>query len=130
MQRTVDGGVVISCDFCGADWDQVRPMIEGHHGSVLCLPCLERALQEAKPANADFRCSLGLTDEDAGTLAWGPPPTPGEPPAAGRNPHAVACGDCIQQAARGFSRDPDVPFKWDRSAGVFARDRTKARDDR
>ncbi len=40
MQRDEDGGVVISCDYCGRDWhpyqpDPDNPMIEGHRGSVI-----------------------------------------------------------------------------------------------
>ncbi len=103
MQRDEDGGVVISCDFCGTDWDQVRPMIEGHHGSVLCLECLKLALEGMKPSGSLFRCTLCLRDDlPAGTLRW----------ISETRPEATACCDCVRQAARGFDRDPDVDWVW------------------
>ena len=37
MQREDPEGIVISCDFCRRDWDGQEAMIEGHHGSILCL---------------------------------------------------------------------------------------------
>lgn len=108
MQRTQDGGVVISCDFCMTDWDPqtgLPAMTEGHHGSVLCLECLKAALREAKALGAPYRCTLCL-QEDLPTT------TP-----AYRNPRraeATACLDCVHQAAKAFSRDPDVDWKWER----------------
>ena len=52
MQREEPDGIVILCDFCRRDWDGQEPMIEGHHGSIICLQCLKLALQHQK--------SLGL----------------------------------------------------------------------
>ena len=107
MQRTQKDGVIISCDFCGTDWDQVRPMIEGHHGSVLCLECLKQALTHHAPAAQKFQCTLCLQDRPAGVKSWAPQPRP-----AAANPQARACLDCLHQAARAFDRDPDVAWKW------------------
>ena len=53
MQREEDGGIVISCDFCGTDWDEVVPMIEGHRGSVICLSCVEKAWAAVSSASGD-----------------------------------------------------------------------------
>lgn len=106
MQRTEDGGIVISCDFCGTDWDEVIPMIEGHHGSTLCLDCLQAALDQTQPAAQAFPCTLCLRDLPADTARWQPSPLP---PSA--NPSAAACGECLSQAAGTFSKDPDVDWK-------------------
>ncbi len=107
MQRNQDDGVVICCDFCGTDWDQVKPMIEGHHGSVLCLECLKAALGQIKPQDWTFSCTLCLREGlPAGTARW---THPAAPPAA--NAAAVLCADCLHQAMRTFGKDPDVDFK-------------------
>ncbi|MCE9589871.1 MAG: ClpX C4-type zinc finger protein [Planctomycetes bacterium] len=105
MQRTEDGGIVISCDFCGTDWDEVRPMIEGHHGSVICLDCLKLAVVQAAPAEGKYSCPLCLRDNIPATLPrWSHP----------SHPNAIACEECIHQAARAFHKDPDVDWKWER----------------
>jgi len=109
MQRTQNDGIIISCDFCGQDWDEVLPMIEGHHGSVLCLSCLQKALEQKAPAPQGFDCTLCLQHQDAGVIAW----TPAERSSAA-NPVAAACESCLKQAAGTFSKDPDVDWKWDR----------------
>ena len=123
MQRTPDDGIVISCDFCGVDWDaydeeQANPMTEGHHGSVICLNCVKRALEEAKPSDTDFKCTLGLTDHDAGEVCWRHPDPP-DPDAPGLNKHAVAHWDNIRQAGRAFGKDPDIDYTWE--AGRYPR---------
>ena len=33
------------CDFCGEHWSEERPMVEGHHGSLACGPCLTAAFR-------------------------------------------------------------------------------------
>lgn len=106
MQRTENGGVIISCDFCGTDWDPdtgLPPMSEGHHGSVLCLECMKLALVEAKPMDKPYACTLCLLDDVPATM----PAYRGS-----KRPNAVACEDCIKQAAGVFSKDPDVDWKW------------------
>ena len=115
MQRTEQDGIIISCDFCGVDWDPhdetyANPMVEGHHGSVICLTCLRDALEQLAPREAGFDCCMCLQHREAGTEAWAhPAPQPGP----GLNPHAVACRPCIRQAAGRFSKDPDVQWKWE-----------------
>jgi hypothetical protein len=124
MQRNEPEGVVLSCDFCGTDWDQVRPMIEGHHGSIICLECLKAALagRASSPGVASqggagvppapaalgagtFTCTMCIRDQLPATLPrWVSP----------KRSVAIICKECIEQAARAFDRDPDVAWKWER----------------
>lgn len=106
MQRTVPEGVIIACDFCGTDWDEMLPMIEGHRGSVVCLPCLDRALQEQAAGEVEVSCTMCLRPVTPGRPHWSPPQR-----AAQANPEACICDDCIDQAARAFDKDPDVAWK-------------------
>lgn len=116
MQRTLDDGIIISCDFCGTDWDPcdesyANPMVEGHIGSVMCLTCLKRALDEMKPAANEYRCTMCIREGiDADTPRWFHPcPVPSD----GLNSGAIACKACIKQAAGRFHKDKDVAWKWD-----------------
>ena len=78
-------------------------MMEGHHGSVVCLECLKCALAEARSAGADFSCTMCLQPRPAGTAHWSDP----------ARPQAVICRECIHLAARTYHRDPDVDWTWD-----------------
>lgn len=109
MQRTEDGYIIISCDFCGTDWDEVRPMIEGHHGSVLCLECLKTLLGTLTPAAEKFQCTMCLRSKPAGTPQWRPARPPDAPP-PGLNCDAVICHDCVEQAADTYTRDQDIDW--------------------
>ncbi|MBI1371591.1 MAG: hypothetical protein GC159_02355 [Phycisphaera sp.] len=116
MQRTEQGGVIISCDFCGVDWDAYdesmsNPMVEGHRGSVICLSCLKQALEHMAPAESEFMCTLCVNEKvPAGTERWfHPSPTP----SPGLNAHAVVCRACIRQAAGRFNKDKDVDWTWE-----------------
>ena len=120
MQRQEASGVVISCDFCGVDWDpydqqMTRPMVEGHHGSVICLGCLQSALKQMAEGEGPFRCTMCLREDlDPATEQWSHPnPTP----AAGLNVDAVACRACLRQAAGRFHKDPDVDWQWSERSG-------------
>lgn len=119
MQRTEAGGIIISCDFCGTDWDpydetQSRPMIEGHHGSVICLECVKMALREMTPGEGPFFCTLCRHEDLPADLPrWRHPHASSSP---GLNAEATACQPCINQAAGRFSKDPDVKWKWERKA--------------
>jgi len=116
MQRTEDGGIIISCDFCGTDWDAydesyANPMAEGHRGSVICLTCLKQALEHMSPAESAFMCTLCVIEEvPAGTERWY---HPSPQPSAGLNQHAMACRACIRQAAGRFNKDKDVDWTWE-----------------
>ncbi|MCX5660311.1 MAG: hypothetical protein NTW19_11400 [Planctomycetota bacterium] len=105
MQRNEDGGVVISCDFCGTDLDEILPMVEGHHGSVICLECVKLALEGLQAGGEAFSCPLCLQTQLAPeTLHWSNP----------LRPKVTACKPCVFQAAGAFSKDPDVDWKWKR----------------
>ena len=80
MQRREQQFVVISCDFCGTDWDEVLPMIEGHHGSVLCLECLKKALDGLTTGDQGYHCSLCLRDLPGKEPHWRPPAVSPPPP--------------------------------------------------
>jgi hypothetical protein len=106
VQRQDPEGIVILCDFCRRDWDGQEPMIEGHHGSVLCLQCLQQALVEQAPGPDKFKCTLCLRFNIPPEMPrWRHP----------GNPEAVVCQECMYQAARAFHRNKDVPFQWDPS---------------
>lgn len=105
MQRHESGYVIIACDFCGTDWDEVLPMIEGHHGSVLCLECFKSARPALTPSEDKFQCTLCLRDLPAGTPSWRHPTRP-----ESANAHAIVCHECVDQAAGAFDKDPDVPW--------------------
>ena len=114
MQRTEDDGVIISCDFCGVDWDPYDegfslPMVEGHHGSVMCLECMKSALVEKGPAEEGFKCPMCLQEFEGGTESW---VHSGPNESAGLNVGARACRACIRQAAGRFNRDKDVVWEW------------------
>jgi len=107
QRKTDDNKIIIACDFTGADWDEVAPMIEGHHGSVLSLAALDLAIDGAADADAKFQCTMCLRYFDPPAKCWRHPDPPDQ-----ANPDAVICWDCIQQADRAFARDPDTD--WDR----------------
>ena len=112
MQRTETDGIVISCDFCGTDWDEVLPMIEGHQGSVLCLSCLRYALDQATPAPEVFGCTMCLMEKPSQARCWAHP-APGSAPGVNRD--AVICWDCVRLGAGTFHKDRDVDFTWNPS---------------
>ena len=106
MQRNEDDGIVICCDFCGTDWDQKSPMIEGHHGSVICLECFKVAYENSTVQQGEYFCALCIRESLPESLPrWTPPSR--DPKA---NPQAVVCHECLQQAARTFNRDEDVAW--------------------
>lgn len=109
MQRTEAEGIVISCDFCGTDWDEVVPMVEGHQGSILCLPCLRYALEQSDAAPAAFKCTMCLVEKDVGTRHWA---HPAPQPSPGLNAEAAICWDCVRLAAKTFHKDKDTDFTW------------------
>ncbi len=117
MQRPDADGIIISCDFCGTDWDpydeaQLRPMVEGHHGSVICLVCVKAALEQMDTRADEYRCTLCLREGLPPELPrWRCADAVISP---GLNKDAMACRDCIHQAAGKFSKDPDVDWKWER----------------
>lgn len=118
MQRTEDGLIIISCDFCGTDWDEVLPMIEGHHGSVLCLECLKLALDQlADTGDQKLECTMCIRPVAQAKRHWRPVRDAAVALPAGANPQALICEGCVNQAAGTFSKDPDVDWKRPSPAG-------------
>jgi hypothetical protein len=104
MQRTEDDAIVLLCDFCRRDWDGQEPMIEGHHGSILCLSCLKKALVERGPAPAPYTCTMCLKENIPVTeLRYAP----------ADHPESAVCHDCIKLAAKTFTRSPHTDWEWD-----------------
>jgi len=93
----------VLCDFCGREWSDSLPMVEGHQGSCICGECLSAAYRTVvlsapqEPAQAGVRCTLCLENRDDPT--WHA--------AAG---HACACRRCVRQSAAVLAKDPD--FGW------------------
>lgn len=103
MQRQVSGGIELACDFCGVTWDQVKPMIEGHRGSILCLECLAKAIEQAEESKEAFTCTMCRVEREEGMKVWRGEQLPGvQLPGV--------CWDCVQQADRAFGKDADVDW--------------------
>lgn len=107
MQRTEPDGIVISCDFTGIDWDEEIPMIEGHRGSIICLDALVKAVDGASEVTEEVECTMCRRKKQPPERMWQPTESH-----ENANPAAAICWDCIQQADRSFSRDPDT--EWER----------------
>ncbi len=93
----------VLCDFCHSDWTADRPMVEGHHGSVICGSCLTVAYAEVVVADLDqripsYRCTMCLEEREQS--AWRSP----------AHEEAFICERCIRLAARQLERDPDLPW--------------------
>lgn len=103
MQKTVNDGVVICCDFCHTEWDGQSGMVEGHHGSAICLNCLDRALREKNRAEGKYACTLCLRVNMPASLdRWSHPD----------RPEVRVCQECLYQAAKAMSRAPHVDWQW------------------
>ena len=90
------------CDFCGEGWREDRPMVEGHHGSLVCGACLTAAfratwLPGGMPAGKDGseECRLCLERRD-------------EPHWRGAS-DGLACRRCVKMAVVMLERDVDRP---------------------
>lgn len=92
------------CDFCSSAWDDSRPMVEGHRGSLICARCLSLAFDELWNQRAPGAvppaqpCALCLERRDE--PHWASPLT-----------GALACKRCVKQSAVMLERDPDTPWK-------------------
>ncbi len=111
MQRTEAGYIIISCDFCGVDWDEVIPMIEGHRGSILCLECMKTALDNTIGEELPYECTMCRREQLGSKPHWRPRREEGAPLPPGAYPFAVVCESCLNQASGTFSKDPDVDWK-------------------
>jgi hypothetical protein len=107
MQREDSDGIVIVCDFCWRDWDGQEAMVEGHHGSIICLACLKKALVEQAVLPEKYACTLCLRFNISPELPrW----LGVEAEAGGAGKRAVVCQECLYQSARAFSRNEGVDF--------------------
>lgn len=94
----------ILCDFCHSQWVEELPMVEGHHGSVVCGKCLTVAYRGVVQAGvnttpAGYTCTMCL--EQRADPAWQSP----------MYPEAAICKRCINQAAGALSKDPESGWK-------------------
>lgn len=101
----------VLCDFCGREWAEDVAMLEGHHGSCICGPCLTTAytdlVLEDRGVSGGYTCAMCLEKpEDRAALDRGD--EPGWRSAV--RPDASACRRCIELAARTLDRDRD--FAW------------------
>ncbi len=86
------------CDFCHKAWEDRRPMVEGHRGSLICSDCLKVAYAEVlmgKSGVSGAACRLCL--EERKELCWSSP----------RDESVCACARCIRQASTALAQDPD-----------------------
>ncbi|MBL8765200.1 MAG: hypothetical protein JNM07_13120 [Phycisphaerae bacterium] len=102
------GNEFFRCDFCRAAWDESRPMVEGHQGSLICGHCLTIAYARA------------VLDPAASTPSPEPDPRPctmclesrAEP--RWRSPlrgDASICRRCIKQSAGVLERDAESGWR-------------------
>jgi hypothetical protein len=107
----------VLCDFCAQEWTSGRQMVEGHHGSCICAPCLADA----------FRAVVLEGHDDAADARTAPDGSAAAAPAGLRctlclesrsEPHwrgtqrlqAFACRRCIKMASVILERDPDAAW--------------------
>jgi hypothetical protein len=94
----------VLCDFCRREWVETRPMVEGHHGSVICGDCLRVAFATVvnagmNTAAAGYKCTMCLENRDDD--AW-------ESPAY---PEAAICRRCIKMGAVMLERDEESGWR-------------------
>lgn len=94
------------CDYCGNEWTDDRPMVEGHHGSCVCGRCLTVAYtelgltvrggdsgsSEGVPAGAKCNLCLEVREESI----WKSPVR-----------EAYLCRRCAKQSAGVLQKDKD-----------------------
>lgn len=90
----------VLCDFCHREWVESLPMVEGHHGSVICGECLKVAFatvwnEGMSTATPGYKCTMCLEHREE--PAW-------ESPA---HPEATACKRCIKMGAVMLERDEE-----------------------
>ncbi len=101
-----DGQLIFVCDFCRQPWDENRPMVEGHRGSLICGNCLSIAYTEVMyhkldaPVDREEKCVLCLENgrEDP---HWRSPV----------HEESLACRRCLKQAAGVLHKDADLPWQ-------------------
>jgi hypothetical protein len=94
----------VLCDFCGAEWTETLPMVEGHQGSTICGRCLSEAcravlVRKQGAAEAGAKCTMCL--ENRPEPGWRSP----------TRPEAVACKRCINQSAAILAKDKEMGWE-------------------
>ena len=59
----------VLCDFCGGEWKEEVPMIEGHKGSCICGKCLKMAwnqivVNRMDDSGSEWTCKMCLEQRD------------------------------------------------------------------
>lgn len=94
------------CDYCGNEWTDDRPMVEGHHGSCVCGNCLtvaytelgltvrggDNGSSEGVPSGAKCNLCLEVREESI----WKSPVR-----------EAYLCRRCAKQSAGVLQKDKD-----------------------
>jgi hypothetical protein len=99
-----EGNAFFVCDCCMQHWDEDRPMVEGHQGSLICSQCLTVGygslvhLHEGGE-HAGNKCVMCI--EHRSEPLWQSP----------LRPEIFVCVRCIRQAAGTLSADPDFGWK-------------------
>jgi hypothetical protein len=107
MQRKDDEGrLFFVCDYCHQPWDDHRPMVEGHRGSLICSHCLSIAYAEivqlklGAPVEQEDKCLLCL-EHGRADPHWRSPLVD----------DAIACKRCLKQAAGVLHKDKDYDWQ-------------------
>ena len=92
------------CDYCGREWTELVPMVEGHRGSCICGNCVGAAyaaleIEGAGSATPPFECALCL--ERRTEPGWASPVREG----------VCACRRCVKQSAGVLSQDKESGWK-------------------
>ncbi len=105
----------VLCDFCGREWGESLPMVEGHLGSCICGDCLRDAYRalvvaaaEGVAADAGGAGGAGgsghgacrLCREERDERSW-----------SGALPGARVCRRCVRQSAAVLQKDPDLGWR-------------------
>ncbi len=102
----------VLCDFCGREWSESVPMIEGHQGSCLCANCLTLAYTEVVvngggTAPDEYKCPMCLEERsDRESLDRAEEPGWQSPVQA-----AAICRRCIELGAESLGKDKDFGWK-------------------
>ncbi len=106
QQKDANEHLVFVCDFCHQPWDDSRPMVEGHRGSLICANCLSIGYTEivhlklGSPVEREDTCLLCL-EHGRDDPHW-------------RSPmfdQAIACRRCLKQSAGVLHKDPDYTWQ-------------------
>ncbi|MGD9689862.1 MAG: ClpX C4-type zinc finger protein [Phycisphaerales bacterium] len=101
---SAQGNDFFKCDFCRRAWAEDRPMVEGHHGSLICASCLTVAYSAVvhQSSGADLAggtCTMCLEPRDE--PQWQSP----------LHPEARVCRRCIKQSAGVLEHDEEFAWK-------------------